>query len=105
MYAAAQSKGRTLGHGSPFQLTSPRADQVLGTLSRWADLNGFERVVFWRDPEDSSKLWVQLGESRLNYWVQEASFSAGEHEQIEAQMDYARGAHRRSAAGFEKFDR
>ncbi|MFC4453237.1 hypothetical protein [Deinococcus sonorensis] len=96
---------RNEADGSRFEMTHPRAGQVLADVREWAEHNGFEQVVFWRDADDSSKLWVQLGEHRLNYWIPELTFSEGQHEQVEMQLDYARGAQRRSAAGFEKFDR
>ena len=58
-----------------------------------------------RDADDAHKLWVQLGEDRLNYWIHDSTFTEGKHETVEMQMDYARGAQRRSAAGFGKFDK
>ncbi len=96
---------RNESDGSSFEMTAPRAGRVLEDIRAWAATNSFEHVVFWRDPEDAQKLWVQLGDQRLNYWVHESTFTEGQHEQVEAQMDYARGAQRRSVAGFDKFDK
>ena len=90
---------------TPFQMAHPKAVRVLDDIRAWADKNGYDTVVFWRDRDDAQKFWVQLGDARLNYWVHESTFSEGQHEQVEAQMDYARGAQRRSAAGYEKFDK
>lgn len=72
-------------------------------ISAWADHNGFEQVVFWRSAEESHKLFVQLGNDKLNYWVPESLFTSG-NQDVEAQLDYARGAQRRVAAGYGKFD-
>ena len=96
---------RNEADGTPVQMSHPRAARVLEDIKVWADSNGFDSVTFWRDAADAQRFWVQLGENRLNYWIHESTFSEGQHDQIEAQMDYARGAHRRSAAGFEKFDK
>ena len=91
--------------GSPFEMTASKAVRVLHDIQVWAGQNGFEHVVFWRDPADAQKFWVQLGDQRLNYWIHETTFTEGQHENVEAQMDYARGAQRRSVAGFDKFDK
>ncbi|WP_425147709.1 hypothetical protein [Deinococcus sp.] len=96
---------RNESDGQAFQMTHPKAARVLEDIRAWSDSNGYETVVFWRDRDDAQKFWVQLGAHRLNYWMHESTFSEGQHEQVEAQMDYARGAQRRSAAGFEKFDK
>ena len=96
---------RNESDGSPFQMTATKAPRVLEDVKAWATKNGFEHVVFWRDESDAQKLWVQLGDQRLNYWIHESTFTEGQHEQVEAQMDYARGAQRRSVAGFDKFDK
>ncbi len=90
--------------GSEFQMTHPRAGRVLADVRIWADRNGFGHVTFWRDREDGHKLWVQLGDDRLNYWIHDSTFTEGKHEAVEMQLDYARGAQRRSAAGYGKFD-
>ena len=91
--------------GAEFRMTHPRAARVLEDLRVWAGHNGFENVTFWRDAEDEHKLWVQLGPDRLNYWIHDSTFTEGKHETVEMQMDYARGAQRRSAAGYDKFDK
>ncbi|GGO26792.1 hypothetical protein [Deinococcus humi] len=91
--------------GQEFQMTHPKAARVLGDIKAWAQNNGFEHVAFWRDADDAHKLWVQLGDDRLNYWIHDSTFTEGKHETVEMQMDYARGAQRRSAAGYAKFDR
>ncbi|ADV67753.1 hypothetical protein [Deinococcus maricopensis] len=90
--------------GSPFEMVHPKAARVLQDVQAWADTNHFERIVFWRDADDAQRLWVQLGDDRLNYWMPDTVFSEGRHEDVEMQLDYARGAQRRSAAGYEKFD-
>ncbi|AXG99874.1 hypothetical protein DVJ83_12925 [Deinococcus wulumuqiensis] len=91
--------------GQEFQMIHPRSARVLQDIRAWAAGNGFGRVVFWRDADDAHKLWVQLGDDRLNYWIHDSTFTEGKHETVEMQMDYARGAQRRSAAGFGKFDK
>jgi hypothetical protein len=91
--------------GASFEMTQPKAARVIDDVRAWADQNQFAEVVFWRDAEDPGKLWVQLGDQRLNYWMPESTFSEGKHESVEMQLDYARGAQRRSAAGYEKFDK
>ncbi|CAM3520262.1 hypothetical protein [Deinococcus frigens] len=91
--------------GQEFQMTHPKSARVLGDIQIWAQNNGFEHVAFWRDADDDHKLWVQLGEDRLNYWIHDSTFTEGKHETVEMQMDYARGAQRRSAAGYAKFDK
>ena len=91
--------------GKEFAMTHPKAERVLKDIQVWADKNHFEHVTFWRDPEDEHKLWVQLGDDRLNYWIHDSTFTEGKHETVEMQMDYARGAQRRVAAGFDKFDK
>ncbi len=91
--------------GQEFQMTHPRAARVLEDIRAWAQNNGFEQVAFWRDADDAHKLWVQLGDDRLNYWIHDSTFTEGKHETVEMQMDYARGAQRRSAAGYAKFDK
>ncbi|WP_019588145.1 hypothetical protein [Deinococcus apachensis] len=91
--------------GSEFQMTHPRAGRVLADVRAWADQNGFTHLTFWRDREDMHKLWVQLGDNRLNYWIHDSTFIEGKHESVEMQLDYARGAQRRSAAGYDKFDK
>ncbi|WP_339097029.1 hypothetical protein ACINK0_07710 [Deinococcus sp. VB343] len=91
--------------GQEFQMTHPKAARVLSDVAAWATQNEFSRVVFWRDRDDAHKLWVQLGDDRLNYWIHDSTFTEGKHDTVEMQMDYARGAQRRSAAGFEKFDK
>ena len=101
----AQIKFRNETDGSEFQMTHPRAGRVLADVQAWAEQNGFEHVTFWRDPQDDHKLWVKLGKDRLNYWVHDSTFLEGKHDTVEMQLDYARGAQRRSAAGYEKFDK
>lgn len=96
---------RNEADGTDFAVTYPKAQKVLSDLQDWASKNHFAQIVFWRDAQDSSKYWVQLGDHRLNYWIHESTFSEGKHEDIEMQMDYARGAQRRSAAGYDKFDK
>ncbi len=91
--------------GSNFVVASPKAQRALDNVQKWAQNNQFERITFWRDADDQNKYWVQLGDDRLNYWIHESTFSEGKHEDIEMQMDYARGAQRRSAAGYDKFDK
>lgn len=91
--------------GSNFELASAQAAQVIGDVQKWAQKNGFEQVIFWQDQEDEHKFWVQLGDDRLNYWIHDSTFLEGLHESVEMQMDYARGAQRRSAAGYAKFDK
>lgn len=91
--------------GQEFRMTHPKAERVLKDIQQWAQANEFEQVAFWRDHEDEHKLWVQLGADRLNYWIHDSTFTEGKHETVEMQMDYARGAARRSAAGFGKFDK
>ena len=86
----------------PAQSGSERA--VKEVLS-WAEANHFAQVVFWRDGADQGRFWVQLDDQRLNYWVPASTLQDGGHEQIEMQLDYARGAQRRSAAGYDKFDK
>ncbi len=95
---------RNEADGSSFSMTQPKAARVLDDIQKWAEKNSFEHITFWRDAEDSSKYWVQLGEDKLNYWVHESTFNEGKHEEVEMQLDYARGAQRRSAAGYAKFD-
>lgn len=101
----ADIKFRNEQDGSEFQMAHPRAVRVLGDVSTWADRNGFEHVTFWRDADDRHKLWVQLGDDRLNYWIHDSTFTEGKHETVEMQLDYARGAQRRSAAGYDRFDK
>lgn len=98
-------KFRNEKDGSEFPMAHPRASRVLADVRSWAARNGFEHVTFWRDTEDEHKLWVQLGEDRLNYWISISTFTEGKHETVEMQLDYARGAQRRSAAGYDKFDK
>ena len=101
----ADIKFRNESDGSEFQMPHPKAVRVLADVSAWAQKNGFEHVVFWRDPEDEHKFWVQLGADKLNYWIHDSTFTDGKHETVEMQMDYARGAQRRSAAGYGQFDK
>ncbi len=101
----ADLKFRNESDGQEFQMTHPKAARVLKDIQGWAQQNGFDHVVFWRDEEDEHKLWVQLGEDRLNYWIHSSTFTEGKHDTVEMQMDYARGAQRRSAAGYAKFDK
>ncbi|MBZ9714102.1 MULTISPECIES: hypothetical protein [Deinococcus] len=98
-------KFRNESDGQEFEMTHPKAARVLSDIQKWAHSNAFEHVVFWRDPEDAHKFWVQLGDDRLNYWIHDSTFTEGKHETVEMQMDYARGAQRRSAAGYDKFDK
>jgi hypothetical protein len=91
--------------GARFEMAHPKAGRVIQDIKDWADKNEFQEVTFWRDPEEETRLWVQLGDNRLNYWIPETTFSEGRHEAVEMQLDYARGAARRSSAGFEKFDK
>ncbi|WP_104991375.1 hypothetical protein [Deinococcus sp. NW-56] len=98
-------KFRNEQDGREFELTHPRAARVLEDVRTWAEGNGFAHVTFWRDAADEAKLWVQLGDDRLNYWMPVSTFTEGRHETVEMQLDYARGAQRRSAAGYERFDK
>lgn len=101
----AEIKFRNEKDGSQFEMTHAGAARVLADVRRWAEQNGFAHVTFWRDPADEHRFWVQLGEDRLNYWIHASTFTEGKHETIEMQLDYARGAQRRSAAGYERFDK
>ncbi|MEF2279860.1 hypothetical protein V3W47_16325 [Deinococcus sp. YIM 134068] len=101
----AEIRFRNEQDGSEFEMTHPRAARVLADVQTWAQRNQYEHVVFWRDPDDAHKFWVQLGDHRLNYWIHDSTFTEGKHETVEMQLDYARGAQRRSAAGYEKFDK
>ena len=96
---------RNESDGSLFEMTASKALRVLDGIRAWASGNNFDHVVFWRDQDDAQKFWVQLGDQRLNYWIHESTFTDGLHEQVEAQMDFARGAQRRSTAGFDRFDK
>ncbi|MFC4426915.1 hypothetical protein [Deinococcus navajonensis] len=98
-------KFRNESDGSEYQMTHPKAERVLQDVAAWGERNEFTQITFWRDTADAQKLWVQLGADRLNYWIHESTFTEGKHETVEMQMDYARGAQRRSAAGYEKFDK
>lgn len=92
--------------GKEFSLSGhAKAAQVISDIQKWAQANSVDSVTFWRDAEDAHKLWVQLGEDRLNYWIHDSTFTEGKHDTVEMQMDYARGAKRRSAAGYGKFDK
>lgn len=101
----AEIKFMTEADGREFQMAHPKAARVIQDIEAWAQRNDFETVTFWRDEGDEHKLWVQLGQDRLNYWIHASTFTEGKHETVEMQMDYARGAQRRSAAGFGKFDK
>lgn len=96
---------RQESNGEAFQMTHPKAARILKDIGAWAEKNGFTHVTFWQDAHDAHKLWVQLGDDRLNYWIHDSTFTEGKHETVEMQMDYARGAQRRSAAGYDKFDK
>lgn len=85
--------------------TAQAVEQIRGVVVRWADANHFAQVVFWRDAADVGRYWVQLDDQRLNYWIPASTFQGSTSEQIEMQLDYARGAQRRSAAGYDRFDR
>lgn len=82
--------------------TGEGAARFLTDVRAWADRNGFERVVF---RQDGDKLWVQLGDDELHYWMPRQLLERGAREDVEMQLDYARGAQRRSAAGYQKFDK
>ncbi len=101
----AEIKFMNESDGKEFAMTHPRAAKVLQDVRMWAETNQFEHVTFWRDAADEHKLWVQLGDDRLNYWIHDSTFTEGKHETVEMQMDYARGAQRRVVAGFDKFDK
>ncbi|AFZ65764.1 hypothetical protein Deipe_0160 [Deinococcus peraridilitoris DSM 19664] len=88
--------------GQPFQAGSAASVRFLAEVRAWAERNEFNQIVFWRDGE---KLWVQLDDERLNYWMPEHLLERGQKEDVEMQLDYARGAHHRSAAGYQKFDK
>ncbi|WP_291423462.1 hypothetical protein [Deinococcus sp.] len=90
--------------GHEFQMTDPKAVRVLDDIKVWAQQNEYDHVAFLRDVADPHKFWVQLGDNRLNYWIHDSTFTEGKHETVEMQMDYARGAQRRVAAGYDKFD-
>ncbi|GGJ40670.1 hypothetical protein [Deinococcus roseus] len=79
--------------------------RVTRKIRDWAERNGFERLAFWRDKKEPHKLFVELGGTKLSYWVPEHIFINGDDTSVEEQLDYARGAQRRSAAGYNKFDR
>ena len=78
------------------------AARVEKIIRNWAERNEFDRVVLSRDGD---KLWVQLGDEELNYWMPSHVLNDGREEELEMQLDYARGAQRRSAAGYGKFDK
>ncbi|MBB6097596.1 hypothetical protein HNR42_001013 [Deinobacterium chartae] len=82
-----------------------QVQEVVARVIQWADANQYERVVFWREQDAPQKLFVQLGDDRLSYWVPESLFLEGRVDEIEPQLDYARGAQRRTAAGYGDFDR
>ncbi len=86
-------------------LSQPAGEGVarfVADVRAWAERNGFGRVVF---RQDGDKLWVQLGDDELNYWMPKQLLAQGAREDIEMQLDYARGAQRRSAAGYHQFDK
>ena len=86
-------------------MTAPAAAPVLAEVRRWAQQNEFTHVTFWRDAHEPQRLWVQLGDDRLHYWIHDHTFTQGKADTVEMQLDYARGAQRRVAAGYDKFDR
>ncbi|WP_027480673.1 hypothetical protein [Deinococcus pimensis] len=88
--------------GSTFEPSGAEVRRVKSDIVAWAKRNEYDRIVFWRDGD---KLWVQLGDSRLNYWMPEHVFASAGTEEIEMQLDYARGAERRGAVGYGKFDK
>ena len=88
--------------GSTFEPTPADTGRAKAHVIAWAERNAYEQVVFWKDGD---KLWVQLGESRLNYWMPESVLHSGSSDDIEMQLDYARGAERRCAAGYGQFDK
>jgi hypothetical protein len=83
---------------------SSTVKRMVARVASWADVNTFERITFWRDEADTDKWYVQLGDDRLSYWIHENTFTEGKQD-VEAQLDYARGAQRRVAAGYGKFDK
>jgi len=88
--------------GATISIEATGSPSVIEDVKAWADRNDFQHVIFW---QDGDKLWVQLDEHRLNYWMPQRILTDGRTADIEMQLDYARGAQRRGAAGYEKFDR
>ena len=74
-------------------------------VKAWADQNGFESLTFWLEEGSPNKLLVQLNdEPPLASWVDLGAIRAARLEDVEGQLDYARGEHRRRAAGYDKYD-
>ncbi len=77
---------------------------ALETIENWAEKNGFESITFHLESEH--KLLVQFGEDiLLTNWLDLHAIERNDTEQIEDQLDFARGEYRRRAAGYGKFDR
>ena len=77
---------------------------ALETLQNWADNNGFENITLHLESEH--KLLVQFGDDTpLTNWLDLYAVQRNDTEQIEDQLDFARGEYRRRAAGYGKFDR
>ena len=79
---------------------------VIADASKWADNNSLTTLTFWLEAESDRKLIVQFNdEPPLSSWVDIAIFKEGRVDDIEGQLDFARGEHRRRAVGYSQFDR
>ena len=84
---------------------TPNAGAVIADAQAWAERNGFQTLTFWLEEGSDRKLIVQFNdEAPLAAWVDIAIFKEGRVNDIEGQLDFARGEHRRRAVGYSQFD-
>jgi hypothetical protein len=89
---------------SPDQLDG--VNRAMVVARSWAALNGFSRVTFIERDGTPLKFHVQIDdEPPLNAWVDGALFDRNRLHELEQFLDWARGEHRRRAAGYEHYDR
>jgi hypothetical protein len=104
----SQIEYRTKPSGKALEFAPGESEAVRRStevVRAWAEANGFETLTFWLEEGSANKLLVQLGdEPPLASWVDLDAVRKARVGDLEGQLDYARGEHRRRAAGYGQYD-
>lgn len=99
---------KTRPGGEPLEFDPSERDAVKRSTDAaraWAEQNGFKTLTFWLEEGSANKLLVQIDdEPPLASWVDLGAIRAARLEDLNGQLDYARGEQRRRAVGYDKYD-
>ncbi len=74
--------------------------KVMELAERWGEAHGFSSITFWLEHQGGEKMFIQFNEEPLLLsWVDAETFRQGLEEELEIQLDLARGEYKRRLLG------